>query len=94
MCLDPNAVCINGRCECKRGYVIEAGTCVSTSEEGSADAPCLPGGLCLDKNSICAQGLCRCSLGHYAKEGQCCKLVMPFYFLSGKVKNRIPHRQI
>ena len=45
---------------------------VSTSEAGSADAPCLPGNICLDNNSVCAQGICRCNPGYYAKEGQCC----------------------
>ena len=103
VCEDPNAVCLNGRCECKAGYRNTNHTCgknvcvgikikrnsvlyrqclivinlliilVSTSEEGSADAPCMANNVCRDPQSVCAQGICRCNPTHYAKDGQCCE---------------------
>jgi len=46
---------------------------VSTLNDGSPDATCLPGAVCTDPQSVCVGGVCRCNLDYYASAGQCRK---------------------
>jgi len=46
---------------------------VSTANDGSPDAVCLPGAVCNDRQSLCVRGVCRCQLNYYASAGRCRK---------------------
>ena len=74
VCLDEQAGCIRGRCDCIPGYVERFGTCVARIPLGQ---PCVLGlDVCADDNALCQNGFCLCDDAYFARIGVCGELLL------------------